>query len=68
MMATRHLPDTRTAGVGENHTAELLEGLELTVTLDGGALQEVSMLNISKLREIAKIRSGKYVQFAQSRE
>lgn len=31
------LTDTRTAGVGQNHTAELLEGLELTITLDGGA-------------------------------
>lgn len=31
------LPNARTAGVGENDTTELLQGLELTVTLDGSA-------------------------------
>ncbi len=31
------LSDTWTAGVGENHTTELLEGLELAITLNGGA-------------------------------
>jgi len=31
------LTNARTAGVGKNHTTELLEGLELTVTLNGGA-------------------------------
>ena len=31
------LANARTASVGENHAAEVLEGLELTVTLDGSA-------------------------------
>jgi hypothetical protein len=31
------LSNARTAGVGKNHATELLEGLELTVTLNGGA-------------------------------
>jgi hypothetical protein len=31
------LSDARTAGVGKNHATEFLEGLELTVALNGGA-------------------------------
>jgi hypothetical protein len=31
------LSNARTAGVGKNHATELLKGLELTVTLNGGA-------------------------------
>lgn len=36
-IATVPLSNARTASVGKNHTTELLEGLELTVTLNGSA-------------------------------
>ena len=49
-MSQNVLTNARTAGVGKNHTTEVLEGLQLAVSLDRSLDEDVSISMVDSWR------------------